>query len=302
VALVTWLPPAAEGGARPGRLIPIAGAETIAFGAGAVWVTTPRMLVRIDPVRRRVVARIRIPHLVASAAVDGKDVWVLTNPTSTSPHSDARSSLYSVEIATDRIVGAPIHLFPMAQGQLVVARGSLWVTNDNHGPFGRLFRIDRMSRTVAGAVRVPGDPRSVVLADRSLWVGASDSGRVVRVDPSTGTVEGRPIRVGGALLELAADRGKIWVADTYSGRLVTIDASTGSVIVDRPLAGLGGIAASRGTVWTVSRNGDVAAFDAASGRRTLTPSRIRGGADAIVTSGTSVWVINHLGITPLRDP
>ena len=297
LALVCSPSSAAEGATQPGRLIPIAGAETIAFGGEAVWVTTPHMLVRIDPARRKVVARIRIPQLVASAAVDGEDVWVLTNPTSTSP--GRRSLLYSVEIAGARIVGAPIRLFPMAQGQLAIAGGSLWVTNDDHGPFGRVFRIDRASRTVSGAVHVPNDPHSVVVADRSLWVGESDSGKVVRIDPATGTVAGTPIRVGGALLALAADRGRIWVADVYSGRLVTIDAATGSVIADRSLAGLRGIAASHGTVWTVTRGGEVAAFDAASGWMTLAPSKVRGGADAIAARGTSVWVINRLGITPL---
>jgi outer membrane protein assembly factor BamB len=278
---------------RPGRLIPVAGAESVVFGTGQIWVTTPRSLVRIDPVRRTVIARTRFPSYVASAAVGVKLVWVLTSPRSRGP-----GWLYSVSIATGRIVGAPIRLFPAAEGQVIVAGGSLWVSNDNHGAFGRLFRIDPTSRKVVAAVRIPSDPYSIVYAGGSIWIGESDSGKVVRVDPRTGALKGAPIDVGGALLDLAADRGKVWVANTYSGRLVSIDESSGRVISDQPLVGVGGVAASDGKVWTCFfRKREVAAI---SGNRTIA-SKIHGGADGIAASGHSAWVINQLGITPL-DP
>jgi DNA-binding beta-propeller fold protein YncE len=280
---------------RPGRLIPVAGAESVVFGPGQLWVTTPRSLVRIDPVRHTVIARTRVPSYVASAAVDGKFVWVMTSPRSSGP-----GLLYSISIATARIVGRPVRLFPTAEGQIISADGSLWVTNDNHGSFGRLFRIDPKSRKVVAAVRIPNDPYSVVYAGGSIWVGESDSGRVVRVDPSTGVIQGTSIDVGGALLDLAADRGKVWVANTFSGRLAAIDQSSARVISDRPLAGLGGVAATHGKVWTFFfRKGEVAAYDAASGSQTIAPTRIRGGSDGIAARGRSIWVINALGITPL---
>jgi outer membrane protein assembly factor BamB len=294
---MTFFAPAsgAVSGARPGRLIPVAGAQSVVFGAGQMWVITLRSLVRIDPVRRVAVARTRFPNFVASAAVNRKFVWVMTSPRSSGP-----GLLYSVDRATGRVVGAPVRLFPMAQGQIIAARGSLWVTNDNHGRFGRLFRIDPKSRKLVAAVRIPNDPLSVVYAGGSIWVGESDSGKVVRVDPRTGAIEGTPINVGGALLDLAADGGRIWVANTFSGRLAAIDASTARVLSDRPLLGLGGVAASRGRVWVFFfRKGEVRAFDAAAGSRTLVSSKIRGGADGIAARGPSAWVINSLGITPL---
>ena len=278
---------------RQGQVIPLAGAQSVSIGAGQVWVTTLRSLVRIDPERRTVVARTRFPDLVASAVVDGKLVWVLT-----SSSSGGRGLLYSVDIASGRIVGAPVRLFPMAQGQVIIAGGSLWVTNDNHGRFGRLFRVDPSSRMVVAAVRIPDDPHSVVYAGGSIWVGQSDSGSVVRVDPQTGALQGRPIDVGGALLALAADRGTVWVANTFSGRLAAIDVATARVRSDRPLAGLGGVSASHGHVWTFFfRTGEVAAV---TGNQTST-SRVPGGADGIAASGRSLWVVNPLGVT-LLDP
>ena len=92
----------AVSGPRPGRLIPVAGAQSVVFGPGQFWVTTLRSLVRIDPVRHTVVARTRFPSYVASAVVDGRFVWVLTGPRSNCP-----SLLYSVSIATGRIVSCP---------------------------------------------------------------------------------------------------------------------------------------------------------------------------------------------------
>jgi outer membrane protein assembly factor BamB len=295
----------ALGGIRsppPGRLIPVAGAQSVTVGTGEIWVTTLRELVRIDPARGTVVARVRFRNLVVSAAVDGRVVWVLTRPIVTGSQDARPSLLMSIDIASDRVVGAPIRLFPMAQGQMLVAGGSLWITNDNHGRFGRLFRVDPKSRKVVAAVRIPNDPHSIVYAAGLLWVGESDAGNVIRVNPSTGAIQGRPIVVGRALLALAADHGKVWAANTFSGRLTAIDASTARVISDRPLAGLGGVAALHGTVWTLfSHRGEAAAFQAASGNPTLASQRIRGGADGIAVGGRSVWVINTLGITPLAS-
>jgi outer membrane protein assembly factor BamB len=245
-----------------------------------------------------VVARIRLPEVASAVAVDGRYVWVLTNPIHTSPNKAAPGLLWSVDAATNRVVGKPIPFFPMAQGQIAVAQGSLWLTNDNHGRFGRLYRLDPKTRKLVSIVHVPNDPSSVVFGNGLLWVGESDTGRVVRVNPETGTIEGKPITVGGALLTLAADGDKVWVASSYSGRLVTIDASTATVVANRPLAGVSGIAAFRGAVWTTfSRKGELAAFDAASGRQTLAPLRIRGGADWVEAVGSYLWVTSAAGIT-----
>lgn len=291
----------AGGNVSPGRLIRLTDANTVTFGAGAVWATTPRLLVRIDPTRNSVIARIRLPAIASAAALAGRYIWVLTNPIHTSPNSAAPGLLWSVDTATNRVVGKPIPLSPMAQGEIAVAAGSLWVTNDNHGRFGRLYRIDPQTRRLLSAVHIPNDPSSLVVGNGSLWVGESDDGKVVRVNPSTGTIEGKPIAVGGALLTLAASRGKVWVANGYSGSLVTISALTARVVTKRPLAGVSGIAAARGTVWTTfSRKGELAAFDAASGRRTLAPLRIRGGADGVKANSSSVWVIGALGITRIH--
>jgi DNA-binding beta-propeller fold protein YncE len=302
VLIYVGLASSADGKTAPGHLIRLVNANSLTFGARAVWVTTPRSLVRIDPSRDVVVARIRLPEIAGPVAVAGRYVWVVTTPIHTSPNISAPGLLWSVDTATNRVVGKPIPLFPMAQGRIAVAGGSLWVTNDNHGQYGRLYRIDPKTRRIVDTVRVPNDPYSIVFEKGSLWVGESDTGKVVRVNPATGTVEGKPITAGGALLMLAAGRDKVWVANGYSGRFVTISATSARVIANRPLAGVSGVAASRGTVWaSFSQTGELAAFDAASGRRTLAPFRIRGGADGIEADSRSVWVISSLGVTRISS-
>jgi streptogramin lyase len=301
VMIFAGLVSSAEGKAQPGRLLPLADAEAVTAGAGSVWATGPRLLLRIDPTTNVVVARIRLPEIASAAVVYGRYVWVLTNPLHTSPNTAAPGLLWSVDTETNRVIGKPIPLNPMAQGRIAVAQGSLWVTNDNHGRFGRLYRIDPKTRKLVSAVHIPNDPFSVVFANGSVWVGESDTGEVVRVNPNTGTIQGKPITVGGALLTLTAEHDKVWVANSYSGRLVTINALTARVVADRPLAGVSEIAASRGTVWTTfSRKGELAAFDADSGRQTQAPLKIRGGADRIEANSSSVWVINSLGITRIN--
>ena len=202
VVLTGVLAAGASGGVRVGRLLPLVNAEAVTAGAGSVWATGPRLLVRIDPARDVVAARIRLPEIASAVAVDGRYVWVLTNPIHTSPNKAAPGLLWSVDAATNRVVGKPIPLFPMAQGQIAVAQGSLWLTNDNHGRFGRLYRLDPKTRKLVSIVHVPNDPSSVAFGNGSLWVGESDTGKVVRVNPTTGTIEGKPITVGGALLTL----------------------------------------------------------------------------------------------------
>jgi streptogramin lyase len=288
----------ATGAVRVGRLLPLPNAEAVTAGAGSVWATGPRLLLRIDPKRDVVIARIDLPGIASAAAVDGRYVWVLTNPIHTSPNKAAPGLLWSVDGATTRVVGKPIPIFPMAQGHIAVAQGSLWITNDNHGRFGRLYRIDPTTRKVVSVVRVPNDPASVVFGSGSLWVGESDTGTVVRVNPKTNAIDGKPINVGGALLTLAAAGDRVWAANSYSGRLVTINARTATVVASRPLAGVSGIAASRGTVWTTFfRKGELAAFDAASGRQTLAPLRIRGGAEWVDAVAGYLWVTSAAGIT-----
>jgi outer membrane protein assembly factor BamB len=266
-----------EGNAQPGRLLPLANAQAVTFGARAVWATTGHLLVRINPARVAVVARIRLPGIAGAVAINGRYMWVLTHPVVTSSRSSSPSLLYSVDTTTNRIFAKPVPLFPMASGQIAVAAGSLWVTNDNHGQFERLYRIDLKRRKPIGSIRIPNDPSSIVLAHGLLWVGESDTGKLIRVDPRTGAIAGQAITVGGGLLALAAYRDTLWAADSYSGRLVTINAATARIIAKRPLAGIGAVAASHGTVWTTFfHKGEVAALDATSGRRTHAPLRIRG--------------------------
>jgi hypothetical protein len=290
---------AASAAAPQGRLLRLGGAGSLAAGAGSIWVTTPRQLVRIDPSRDTIVTRVALPAIAGSVAVVGRFVWVLTDPVETSPAAAAPGLLWSIDTATNRIVGKPVELSPVAGGgAIVAARGSLWVANGQHGRFGRLYRIDPSTRTIVARIPIPNWPGSVVLAGGLLWVGEADTGKIVRVDPARGAVVGEPISVGGALITLASDAATIWVADDYDGRLASIDARTARVTSSRALPGVSEVSAAGKTVWvTLAKTGELAGFDGDTGLETFSPAVIRGGASGIAAAGKWVWVSNRLGVT-----
>lgn len=298
VGLLGVLTAGASGGVRVGRLLPLADASGVTAGAGSVWATGPRQVVRIDPVRDVVIARVGLPAVAGSVAFSNRLVWVVTNPRHiTAGTAFAPALLYSIDATTNTIVGKPIPLSPMAQGRIVAAAGSLWVTNDQHGRFGRLYRIDPKTRKVVARIAIPNDPFSIVFSHGLLWVGESDSGKVVRVDPGSGSVVGQPIAVGGALLSLAADGDKVWVADTYDRRLITIDAASASSVATRSLPGVTSIAAAHRTLWaTIAPNGLVG-FDEATGQRVHRRVSIYGGAESVAAVGSYLWVTSSAGIT-----
>jgi hypothetical protein len=85
---------ASSGATTAGRLVvPVNDPLELAVGGGSLWVTTPRQLIRVDPLSGRVVARIALPATAGAIAVAGNRVWVATNPIITSPGLSARGSV-----------------------------------------------------------------------------------------------------------------------------------------------------------------------------------------------------------------
>jgi len=308
LVLVLWLlPSAAAPAARPvslarvaftsssaakaaGRLvIPVANPLQLAVGDGSLWVTTPRGLIRVDPVSGRVVARIALPRIAGAVAVAGNKVWVATNPIITSPNVARRGRLFSIDARTNRIVGKPIRL-RLPTG-IAVAAGRLWISNGQHGKFGRVTYIDPRTRRILGSIATPGAPESVGSAAGSVWVGESDSGRVVRINPRTATIAGHPTETNGGLLTLATTRNAIWVADDYHGRLLAIDPANGRISRLRPAPGIFSISAAGADLWALfGRRREVVRLHPRTGLPSATPIHLGQRPDGLVATSTAVWV------------
>lgn len=126
---------------------------------------------------------------------------------------------------------------------------------------------------VAAVVQLSGQPQDAVVAGGSLWV-SDYSGRVLRVDPATGSVTAR-IDVDGHPEGIAAGAGAVWVAspDAYKdGRdslLSRIDPRTGDVERIKVSGYVDALAVGAGGVWLLDWHDPVLRrIDPASHERT----------------------------------
>jgi streptogramin lyase len=193
---------------------------------------------------------------------------------------------------------------------VVVASGSLWVTNDIENT---ITRIDPKTGKTTGKIVLHGkgypDPSVVVAADGALWTVAHTTGTISRVDLKTGALTATTA-VPGLALAIAVADGSVWVPsfDPYRcsnnncfSRLTRLDARsarvTGKYTVDSPT----GIAAGFGSLWIVDhRSATVTRFDPRTTRAVrVIPVRI--GHEAItegpeqVEAGLGAIWVSHPG-------
>jgi hypothetical protein len=302
VALALVTSSSSSGAAPAGRLIiPLRNPLQLAVGGGSLWVTTPRQLIRVDPVSGRVVAWIRLPALAGALAVVGKQVWVATNPIITSPTVARRGSLFSIDARTNRIVGEPIRL--LLPTGIAVAAGRLWIANGQHGKFGRVTYINPETRRVLGSIATPGAPESIIAAAGSIWVGESDSGQVVRINPRTATIVGPPTKTNGGLLTLATTPNAIWVADDYHSRLLAIDPSNAQITRRRMAPGIFTISAAGANLWALfDRRREIVRLNSRTGLPAATPIRFGQRPDGLFGTPTAVWVTTPTGVIRVTEP
>jgi streptogramin lyase len=117
-----------------------------------------------------------------------------------------------------------------------------------------------------------GSLDSAVAAEGALWVASDSGGRIVRVDPASGTVTARvdvPPRPGG----LAPGGGAVWVFHFLHGAITRLDVATGtSTRLDVPGARATGIAYGGDSLWLLSTGpAELFELDPATGsiRRTI---------------------------------
>jgi YVTN family beta-propeller protein len=130
----------------------------VAAGEGALWVaggSRDRMLWRVDPTTRRVVASIRLPFAPRDVAAGDGGVWVV----------DSRRSVVRIDPATNRI-SAKIRV---GHGPVAVAVGanSVWVVNEADGT---VSRIDPRRNAVSRTMSVGSRPIDVAVGLGSVWV------------------------------------------------------------------------------------------------------------------------------------
>jgi YVTN family beta-propeller protein len=155
----------------------------------------------------------------------------------------------------------------------------------------------------AAVIPVPG-AASMTVADGMLWV-LKGAGTVVRIDPATNAVVGKPLRVPADGEAIAVGDGALWVARVAPGDLGTagkdavtrIDLATGrtvaTITVDRgPLD----LVVTPEAVWVTNSGGggdSVARIDPQTNRLVGRPVVTGASPQSLAVGGGSLWVANH---------
>jgi DNA-binding beta-propeller fold protein YncE len=154
----------------------------------------------------------------------------------------------------------------------------------------------------AAVVPVPG-AASMTVADGMLWVRVP--GAVVRIDPATNTVVGKPLRIPANAEAIAVAQGALWVAGVAPGDLGTpgedavtrIDLATGRTVATVPVGRAPlDLVATPGAVWVPNSGGggdSVARIDPQTNRLAGRPVRTGASPQSLAVGGGSLWVANH---------
>ena len=267
---------------------PGGGAFTV--GQGAVWsMSDPTStLLRIDPARNAVVARIHVAPGEQAVAGEGA-VW-LTHP---------RENTVSRIDPKTNTVSATIHV-PDSPSGVAVTPGAVWVA-DSGGP--SLTRIDPATNRVVATIRVGpnreccGERMAVTAGPDAVWVANQPDRRLVRVDPLTNKVVDS-IQLGHFMPcgYLLADRHSIWAAGaTCTPAIAQIDLDARKVKAQLVEPHAVGLALAFGSLWVAVF--DTADVDRIDPRTRQVVARIHlGGWPVRVEIGFgSVWVNDDKG-------
>ena len=162
----------------------------------------------------------------------------------------------------------------------------------------------------AAVIPLPG-ASSMAVADGKLWV-LGAAGTVVRIDPATNTVVGKPLRLPADAEAIAVAQGALWVARVAPGDLGTpgkdtvtrIDLATGRTVATIPVGRAPlDLVATPGAVWATNSGGggdSLARIDPQTNRLVGRPVRTGASPQSLAAGGGSLWVANHDAATVTR--
>jgi YVTN family beta-propeller protein len=280
------------------------GGGALAVGEGAVWAMSNARatLMRIDPARNAVVARIKVAVPEAAAAGDGA-VW-LSNP--------SYNTVTRIDPATNAVT-ATIPVGPQPEG-IAVSPGAVWVANagglaDARGP--SVSRIDPATNRVVATIRIGrksdccAQHTDLIASAHAVWVALANGNHIVHIDPATNGVVATA-KVGFPPCGfLAADETDVWFTDPCSGGTPSAGKAAPDVVarVDRRTnrltsrladAGPTGVQVAFGSVWVATSAGTIDQIGPRSGRL-VARLHVNGSPERLGVGFGSVWVSDDFG-------
>ena len=189
----------------------------VAFGAGAVWLTTDfggGTVFRVDPATNGIVSRIPIGGTPTGLAFGDGSVWV----------ANRDGSVERIDPAAGAVVARTVLGRPAIA--VAVGLGSVWVTTED----GAVFQLSSSTAAlVGGAIEVGGDVDEVTVGPDAVWAASLTGRTVARIEPSTQRIVGRFSPGGQASGVIYAD-GALWVSLYDSKRVRKLDPQSGQVV------------------------------------------------------------------------
>jgi predicted Ser/Thr protein kinase/DNA-binding beta-propeller fold protein YncE len=185
----------------------------LAAGEGGVWVGSQPNVEHIDPVSGDVRATILVQSFFVQPVVGFRTVWVVSQ----------QGELLRINPSTDSLLPS-IRLVPAAtpvpgQTRLAVGEGAVWAAVDRV-----LIQIDPVRNRVKRRIEV-GNIDGVAAGEGGVFVIDGLSGRLTKVDPTTGKIVGS-VELAGSPDALAVGGGEVWVLDSDVGTVQEVDAET----------------------------------------------------------------------------
>jgi DNA-binding SARP family transcriptional activator/streptogramin lyase len=177
-------------------------ARGISFGAGAVWITRPDEVERLDPVTGQVVARIPLLGGISVTYATG-GVWVATRDDGV---------ISRIDPGVNRVVSRVTLAAPaccMASGP-----DALFVSSETAGVVTRITRAGRVAETF----HVEGPAGDLAFAAGRLWVSGLGSGHITSIDADSNAM--RTFDVGGTVAGIAASGDRVVAGVNLDARSV----------------------------------------------------------------------------------
>jgi len=199
-------------------------ADWLAIGFGSVWVTVAKNneVVRVDPVRNVVQARVKVDKEPCYGLGIGVDrVWVLNCQGKTLTRINPQTNAVDMRV--------PVKIDDSGEGSIAVDERYVWFASNEDGHSSTLSQVDVKTGRKLKGIAVGKDTGVVKLAFGSVWAISSGDGNVYRVNPATRKVTAM-ITVAEGPRFTTEGAGSLWVLTQSDGNVTRIDPATNKVI------------------------------------------------------------------------
>lgn len=234
-----------------GRISVPSGAENLAVGEGAVWVTGGSALSRIDPSRNEVTGTVELGEPQGLAAGDGS-VWVANRAgNGTLSRVDSKTMDVAATLKVPPMPDDDLAL-PQEPGQVAVGEGGVWVSDTRVGTVSRLDPDEeQFTQTIS---RLPPNSRALAIGAGSIWVAAEYF--AARADPDRRFPETLEFSDNPLPSGVAVGLGSAWITNVADNTLTRVDPDTNRPtraieLQETPVA----VSVGFGAVWVAGQEG-----------------------------------------------